>query len=254
MDLKGKKVYISGKITGENGYIYRFAEAEHKLTKLGADAVNPARVNAELPRDTDYRQYMRMCLVMLFDCDAILLLDNWKDSPGATAELYMARALGMDVYFDGREAIEEDLPLGDGEQAAEEEITSGGVKLNMQTWELEGTHGGKKREGGAKNNDRPESGIGGRLREIAGYYGLECQWNKTVEELAELIRAMARNDSVNVMEEIADVEIMLYQLKYLTGMSEGVAHIKDKKVARTLNAIAAMRMFRDGTGEDGDDT
>ena len=54
-----------------------------------------------------------------------------------------------------------------------------------------------------------------RIRYIADYYGKEAQSKKLIEELAELIRAMVREDNTNIMEEIADVEIMLAQIKYL---------------------------------------
>ena len=53
------------------------------------------------------------------------------------------------------------------------------------------------------------------LREIAKHYGLESQKIKTCEECAELIQALLKDDKDHIAEEMADVEIMLEQLKYL---------------------------------------
>lgn len=58
-----------------------------------------------------------------------------------------------------------------------------------------------------------------RIRYIADYYGKEAQTKKLIEELSELIRALVRADNDNIMEEIADVEIMIAQIKYLYAKS-----------------------------------
>lgn len=56
--------------------------------------------------------------------------------------------------------------------------------------------------------------------EIAKHYGENNQLNQLQEELAELIKAVNKyrrdEDNIdNLIEEIADVEIMLQQIKYL---------------------------------------
>ena len=50
--------------------------------------------------------------------------------------------------------------------------------------------------------------------------GKEHQTIKAIEELAELIQALAKGDIENIKEEIADVRIMLEQIEYLYGISE----------------------------------
>lgn len=55
---------------------------------------------------------------------------------------------------------------------------------------------------------------------IADYYGKEHQTIKAMEELAELIQALAKGDLENIKEEIADVRVMLEQIEYLYGISD----------------------------------
>ena len=57
-------------------------------------------------------------------------------------------------------------------------------------------------------------------KEIADYYGKEHQTIKAIEELAELIQALAKGDIENIKEEIADVRVMLEQIEYLYGISD----------------------------------
>ena len=57
-------------------------------------------------------------------------------------------------------------------------------------------------------------------KEIADYYGKEHQTIKAIEELAELIQALAKGDMENIKEEIADVRVMLEQLEYIYDISE----------------------------------
>lgn len=92
-----------------------------------------------------------------------------------------------------------------------------------------------------KNDINRES----KLIQIANYYGKEPQLRQTQEELAELILAISkcvRNDlhfQENFVEEIADVEIMLEQLKLFMTDSElnHLEFIKEAKIVRQLERI-----------------
>ena len=94
------KIYISGAITGTDDYMERFAKAEKELTKNGYSVVNPAKVNAQLPEDTTYGEYMKMCFCMLDMCDSIYMLQGWEKSCGANRELGYAFAKDMIIMYE----------------------------------------------------------------------------------------------------------------------------------------------------------
>ena len=87
------KLYLSGAITGTDDYMDRFffffksLEVEHTI-------INPAKVNAQLPSDTNYEDYMKMSFCMLDMCDGIYLLKGWEKSCGSNRELGYAMAKG----------------------------------------------------------------------------------------------------------------------------------------------------------------
>lgn len=89
------KVYISGAITGTDDYMERFKLAEDELKQQGYSVVNPALVNAMLPTDTTYEEYMKMSFCMLEMCESIYLLNGWEKSCGANRELGFAMAKDM---------------------------------------------------------------------------------------------------------------------------------------------------------------
>lgn len=78
-----------------------------------------------------------------------------------------------------------------------------------------------------------------RIRYIADYYGKEAQSKKLIEELSELIRALVRADNDNITEEIADVEIMIAQIKYLyTKSCDDIINFKlDRQIGRIEQEI-----------------
>lgn len=102
-----------------------------------------------------------------------------------------------------------------------------------------------------------------KMMTIADHYGYESQSRQLIEEMAELTKAInkawrvvtmskpqeltqefvdksvqCRND---VIEELADVEIMLEQMKYLMDCRVDVASVIKKKLDRQLERIADDR-------------
>lgn len=76
------------------------------------------------------------------------------------------------------------------------------------------------------------------LMNIANHYGLKHQLVKCKEKLGELIEAIDSMNDEAIIEEIADVENMTYQLKHLMCADRVVDLYKDYKVARQLRRIA----------------
>ena len=72
-------------------------------------------------------------------------------------------------------------------------------------------------------------------------YGRGAQRDKAIEELSELIRALARcDDPENVAEEMADVRIMLDQLELIFGNGQKVARYELLKLRRLDKRVYAM--------------
>ena len=92
-----------------------------------------------------------------------------------------------------------------------------------------------------------------KIKRIANHYGLAKQQRQLAEECGELIQATSKYMRFqeqsyastidwtylqNVIEEIADVEVMLEQIKYLLHInSNAIEAIKEKKVNRQLERI-----------------
>lgn len=94
-----------------------------------------------------------------------------------------------------------------------------------------------------------------KIHRIAHYYGADSQLDQTIEEVAELTVAIRKfkrnkgnnmNDKVSLLydlaEEIADVEIMLEQLKILLPfVEEDVEKIKVEKLDRQIKRIGVCK-------------
>ena len=78
-----------------------------------------------------------------------------------------------------------------------------------------------------------------RVKFILSIYGEEAQAKKIIEELAELQRAIVREDVDNIHEEIADVLIMLEQLMAFEAIdTKKIDEIIESKIERELKRIA----------------
>lgn len=97
-----KKVYLSGKIAGltEDEYRENFAQAAIAALDFFPDEqvtiVNPTTLPAI---HNSWADYMIRDLMLLKDCDAIVMLTNWPDSIGARTEHTFAEGLGIDIYY-----------------------------------------------------------------------------------------------------------------------------------------------------------
>lgn len=130
------RIYISGPISAEvPGVPYeerksRFNVTEGFFRSQGLQVVNPLTIGACSDRDCGGKEtpeehggfhhtwkcYMKYDLIGLLDCDAIALLPNWYQSPGARLEKHVALALGMEPVhleiLNGQVQVIERLPEG----------------------------------------------------------------------------------------------------------------------------------------------
>ena len=92
-----------------------------------------------------------------------------------------------------------------------------------------------------------------KIEQIANTYGWDAQCQVAIEECSELIQAICKHrrrhshwllsnmfdcpEREHIIEEIADVEIMLSQLKYFLGADEEVEQEIEKKLDRQIQRI-----------------
>lgn len=99
--LHKRRMYLSAPISGKNyDEVERaFKKAERKVRTLGDfDPVSPLKNG--LPKDADWASHMLVDLAILQNCDGIILLDGWEDSPGCRIEAEFALRLDLNM-FDG---------------------------------------------------------------------------------------------------------------------------------------------------------
>lgn len=101
-EIQGKSVFLSGPITGVDGYKGKFADAAEVTKALGASSVfNPA---AEIPDDTERKEAMRICTGKVITIDCVVMLPSWRDSEGACFE-YVASEICCIPHYELKELI-----------------------------------------------------------------------------------------------------------------------------------------------------
>lgn len=93
------KIYIAGKVSGENpkACAAKFAAAENILKERGYEVVNPIKVVGDFT--ADWQTAMRKCIAALVKCDAICMLPDCSESKGAKIELEIAIRLGLNLHY-----------------------------------------------------------------------------------------------------------------------------------------------------------
>ena len=93
------RIYISGPISGKNPHQTRtnFEAAVREITGLGHEPVNPLANG--LPFNAPWREHMKRDIEMMLDCEAVLMLFEWKNSRGCRAGQAVAVESGMPVFY-----------------------------------------------------------------------------------------------------------------------------------------------------------
>lgn len=101
---EGKKIYISGKVSGQLPYrtMAAFGYASSTLRTAGCKVINPIAINDSLSsQGFTYDEMMHICYAAIDICDAVYMLNNWKDSKGAQLEHEYAIAAGKEILYQG---------------------------------------------------------------------------------------------------------------------------------------------------------
>jgi hypothetical protein len=97
-----KRIYISGKISGldilEAARNFQEAESYLIINYENIDVVNPMR-ESPYEKDKTWEQYMLEDINLLFSCDSIFMLENWKSSKGARIEHNIAVEMGKIILY-----------------------------------------------------------------------------------------------------------------------------------------------------------
>jgi len=93
-----KKVYISGPITEiDDNNKADFARAEKYWTELGYNVINPL-LNNHIYQKLGYNAVMGKDIQDMLACDIVAVLPDWMNSKGATQEVAIAIANGLEIY------------------------------------------------------------------------------------------------------------------------------------------------------------
>lgn len=109
------KIYVAGPMTGKPLYNFpNFDMVSERLRAAGHYVISPADLTREtwLERGikfdaanppqtheaTDYKLYMRNDLMAVMDVDALVLLDGWEKSRGASIEVAVGHMFGKKFY------------------------------------------------------------------------------------------------------------------------------------------------------------
>ena len=119
-----KTIYVAGPMRGYPDWNYcAFNSTEKMLADRGWKVINPASLDSNYeetagmettPESFDpdknedehavIRKIMkRDCDVVCDECDAIFMLDGYRGSKGAMTEMWLAKSLGLDVYYEVNE-------------------------------------------------------------------------------------------------------------------------------------------------------
>jgi|SRR5690625_3370070 len=103
-----KKVFISGKITGEpiNECYRKFVLASMEVHKkledysiLWDNIINPIGLDG-IHFGISHKEAMKICFAELKTCTHIYMLKDWKESKGATMEHEFAKQNGLTIIYE----------------------------------------------------------------------------------------------------------------------------------------------------------
>ncbi len=95
--MKRKTLYLSGPMTGYvNKNFPAFMKAALELRKKGYVVINPAELDIGEPRST-WEECLRRDIREEMKCSGVATLPGWRESRGASLEVYIGKALGWPI-------------------------------------------------------------------------------------------------------------------------------------------------------------
>jgi len=89
------RIYIAGKVTNNENFIEDFQRKAHELKKDGFEVINP--IVEQYIGVLTYNEWIEHGIWLLDKCDAIYMMDGWKESRGAKIEYTYACGKGLMV-------------------------------------------------------------------------------------------------------------------------------------------------------------
>lgn len=95
------KVYVAGKVSGldRDKTRYKFGYAATRLREKGHAVINPFAMLDDTRGALDYEDEMAICFAAVDVCDAIYMLEDWSESPGARREHEYALNKGKKIIY-----------------------------------------------------------------------------------------------------------------------------------------------------------
>lgn len=102
-----RKIYVAGKVTGldRDKTRYKFGYAASRLREKGFAVINPFAMLEDTRYQLDREAEMTICFAAISACDAVYMLEDWSDSPGARAEHKFALDHGKEIIYQTAERM-----------------------------------------------------------------------------------------------------------------------------------------------------
>jgi hypothetical protein len=91
---KKMKLYLCGRISGDENYREKFRKAAASLEAAGYEVCNPAEHGSP---DISWADNMKRVLPLMIGCDGLAITEDWYASRGAGIEVRLAGDLEMPV-------------------------------------------------------------------------------------------------------------------------------------------------------------
>lgn len=109
------KIYIAGKITGDNNYVTKFLKAKETLKTKGFNVVLPIDIAdggpGEYSQFFSYEQFIHVDYALIDVCDGIYMLKDWQQSKGARMELQYACDHRKEIMYQDEATKEAGFPI-----------------------------------------------------------------------------------------------------------------------------------------------